>query len=292
MFGKVCLTSTRGEDKLIESHRSDTCSCTVNRYESFQLNGSLDIVLLHGWGFSSGVWCKTLTFLRARFNVYVVDLPGYGQNDLYSENVYCIDNLIQSLLLVVPKKAVYCGWSLGANIIASLAMNSPERVLGVIAIAGSPKFVSEDGFPGVDEGTAHSFSRRLERSYKVCLSYFAALCVEGDPHKLELKKTLFSYANWRAQTGVLEKSLDLTLCLDNRKILNSLCFPQYYILAEGDQFARLALKRYLSRCKFIGEIDVIADASHACILSHADEICEKIFLFCDRYLENGYNEPE
>ena len=37
-----------------------------------------DVLLLHGWGFSAGIWKDFAARLAPRFRVHVPDLPGYG----------------------------------------------------------------------------------------------------------------------------------------------------------------------------------------------------------------------
>ena len=86
-----------------------------------------DLVLIHGWGFHSGIWNRFARALSLHHKVTIIDLPGYGASNMI-DNEYTLTNIIESLTPHLPRKATYLGWSLGGLITIKLTAMHPEKV--------------------------------------------------------------------------------------------------------------------------------------------------------------------
>ncbi len=108
---------------------------------------SIPVVLIHGWGLNSAVWqpliIKLTAEFRARFHIITVDLPGFGENHVTKIQPYSLANIAKQIDNVIEQPAIYLGWSLGGLVATEIALAYPDKVLGLITVASSPRFLEE-----------------------------------------------------------------------------------------------------------------------------------------------------
>lgn len=71
------------------------------------------IVWLHGWGFDSQIWSDILPHLLAlpsQYQIFLVDLPGFGSSSCMSWSTFK-----STLLSQLPTQFTLLGWSLGGG---------------------------------------------------------------------------------------------------------------------------------------------------------------------------------
>lgn len=108
-----------------------------------------DLVLLHGWGFHSGIYRSLAKQLSLQYRVTVIDLPGFGRSKIFSGS-YKMKNVVNRLLQCTPKKAIWLGWSLGGLLAIWAARHFPQRINKLITVCCNPKFV-KNGYVGNEE---------------------------------------------------------------------------------------------------------------------------------------------
>ena len=89
-----------------------------------------DLLLLHGWGMNSAIWGGFLDALRSRFRVTLVELPGHGESG-FDPECSSLQGWADAVLAVAPQRALWVGWSLGAQLAIQAALSVPERVTGL-----------------------------------------------------------------------------------------------------------------------------------------------------------------
>jgi pimeloyl-ACP methyl ester carboxylesterase len=105
------------------------------------------LLLIHGLGANLYCWRYIIPYLAPHFTVTAIDLPGFGQSSMLPQAHYGLDEQtarLQSFLdRLKIQKTYVAGNSMGGNIALWLALQHPERVLGlsVIAPATSPSLV-------------------------------------------------------------------------------------------------------------------------------------------------------
>ncbi len=116
--------------------------------EKFRVNDSEDwLVLLHGFGGNINMWLRQKAFLKRKYNIILIDLPGHGKskgivdvsrNSLKS--MYDIgDIVVETLKSEGIYKATFLCLSLGTLVFAGICTKHPEIVNGAIlcgAVAG------------------------------------------------------------------------------------------------------------------------------------------------------------
>jgi 3-oxoadipate enol-lactonase len=97
--------------------------------------GSIAIVFLHGYSFSSAMWTRVLARLPAGYRGYAMDIRGFGRSHQPGDG-YSFGELAAELLAFMDAlqigKAVLVGQSMGGMILQTLALTHPDRALAFV----------------------------------------------------------------------------------------------------------------------------------------------------------------
>jgi pimeloyl-ACP methyl ester carboxylesterase len=125
------------------------------------------VVLLHGGLANSNYWGHQVPVLAQKHQVIVIDSRGHGRSTRdgkpYGYELMASDVLGVLDKLAIPKAAIV-GWSDGAIIGLSLAMNHPDRVSRLFAFAANS---DPTGVKDVDKSPVfQQFVTRAEKEYE------------------------------------------------------------------------------------------------------------------------------
>jgi pimeloyl-ACP methyl ester carboxylesterase len=129
--------------------------------------GGAPVVLLHGGLANSNYWGNQVPALAATHRVIVIDSRGHGRSTR-SSAPYGYELMASDVLGVMDKlgvkQAAIVGWSDGAIIGLSLAMNHPDRVARLFAFAANS---DPSGVKDVDKSPVfQQFIARGEKEYE------------------------------------------------------------------------------------------------------------------------------
>jgi pimeloyl-[acyl-carrier protein] methyl ester esterase len=253
---------------------------TAKRIFTITMGSGVDIVLLHGWGVHSGIWQFIAEKLAKQCRVTLVDLPGFGQ----SEGVILHDSLdavIEQILAVTPQRAIWLGWSLGGLIATYIASYHPERVIKLISVASSPKFIKEETWPGIESSLLHKFADQLATDYEATLMRFLLLQFYGTVQNKNilrwLQRNLFTYGKPRLAT--LYGGLTLLEKLDLRAELAVISCPILYFFGRLDALVPVQVVEAVRELNPAIQCIIFPKASHGLFLSHEDEFLTQILQF-------------
>lgn len=109
------------------------------------------ILLLHGSLLSKAIWrgFGYVSALRDNFTVITMDLRGHGRSGKpHEQSAYSLDSMTADALAVLDaaghQRAHIAGYSVGARIGYSLALNSPQRVSTLTTFGGTFKIESQN----------------------------------------------------------------------------------------------------------------------------------------------------
>ncbi len=127
----------------------------------------LPVVLLHGGLANSNYWGNQILALAQNYQVIVIDSRGHGRSTR-SAAPFGYELMASDVLGVMDKlnlqKAAIVGWSDGAIIGLSLAMNHPDRVARLFAFAANS---DPSGVKDVDKSPVFTqFIARGEKEYQ------------------------------------------------------------------------------------------------------------------------------
>ena len=187
------------------------------------------IVFFHGWGFNSQIWLPLVPYLEKEYQLFLVDLPGFGSSSLLSWTSFK-----EELLSHLPLQFALIGWSLGGLYAMRLAIEEPNRVDSLISITSSPRFLQDDKWPGVPKQLFQQFYTNLATDFHATLSDFIALQLK--------KKTQLDFShfiNFSMPAG-LKNGLDVLDSWDLREDLHRLDKPSCFIFGELDPIVPIA----------------------------------------------------
>lgn len=131
------------------------------------------LVLVHGFGVSGHVWQRVLPYLAPHYQVFIVDLPGYGHSTYGGTRAPWrlreMAPLLAAWLRHMHLSSVHLiGHSMGGAIAMHLAAHTPELVksLTLVDAAGIP---FRSTFPALVTRSARSFVQRGNGGYPFAL---------------------------------------------------------------------------------------------------------------------------
>lgn len=213
------------------------------------------VVLFHGWGFDSRIWDPILPLLAERYEVYCVDLPGFGLSPHVEWEAFKL-----SVLSQLPEKFSLIGWSLGGLVATRLALEASSRVTHLVKIASSPFFVEDVAWPGISKATLLGFNERLMNNSDEVLREFVALQLPGQEDGTHTLTTIEG----------LQSGLDWLLTWDFRSQLTSIQCPVLYIFGSRDAIVTLKTMKVMQDKFPHFRYLLISKAAHALFLSHLE----------------------
>lgn len=243
-----------------------------------QLSISVDVighgqplVFLHGWGWNSEIWQPLIPQLVKNYQVFLIDLPGFGKSPLLT-NDYTFEALVPEILAKTPPNAAWVGWSLGGLFSLWIAIHFPERVSHLITIASSPRFVRDTNWPGVELATLEKFSNLLMVDYKKTLRDFLELQLRGSPQKEELFSLLEKKIFISNETSLkaLLGGLILLRETDLREELKGLHCPSLHIFGQLDTIVPMRIANLLNPMLPNANFEIVNRTGHMPFLSHQE----------------------
>jgi len=238
------------------------------------------LVMIHGWGMHSEVWATLASQLAQSYHVICIDLPGHGHSDMICP-LQLLEVSVQ-ILQQTPPQAHWLGWSLGANIVMSIAALAPQHVLSLSLIAGNPCFARKRGWDsGMDVSILQKFTEQLQQDYKKTLMQFLTLQTLGSSEAKktlkQLKEKIFSVAD--ANPQALQQGLKILETVDMREQLSACDKHCLVVLGERDQLVPVAVADFYNALPGKPQVAVIEGAGHAPFISHAEQTADLIETF-------------
>lgn len=233
------------------------------------------LILLHGWGMNSGIWCRLLPQLQRHFTLLTVDLPGYGDNQHLHH--YSWEQTVECFAQELPV-GNWLGWSLGGLLAQQIAADYPSKVLQLITVASSAYFVEQADWPGMKIKVLQAFARGLEQDYRQTLERFLAIQMLGDPQvKSDIKPIRDALAE-RPQPplSILRQGLQWLGTIDLRQQVSLIRQPWLQIFGDLDALVPRRSLQAHQALTFAEQI-VMTKASHAPFISNP-ELFKKILL--------------
>jgi pimeloyl-[acyl-carrier protein] methyl ester esterase len=255
---------------------------------------SIPIVLLHGWGLNSAVWQPLLDNLSTEFtdafHVITIDLPGFGANINRKVSPYSLANVCQQIMDTVEQPAIYLGWSLGGLVATEMALTHPEKVLGLITVASSPRFlehrlaeVTEDKeanqlvWPGIKPQVLSAFHQQLHIDAKKTINGFLKLQAMGSPHvRQDIKQiSQLVFQHDMANKNTLDESLNLLETSDYRSKLVDIKQPFLRLYGTADSLVPKSVIGLVAKlAENNSDQHIFQGASHAPFISHLNDFTQ------------------
>jgi pimeloyl-[acyl-carrier protein] methyl ester esterase len=230
---------------------------------------------------NSAIWGGFPEALAERFRVTLVDLPGHGESGFDPERS-SLQEWADAVLGIAPERALWVGWSLGAQVAVQAALSAPERVAALALLAATPRFVQDEGWPHAMEGeTLRQFAATLSKNHRLTLERFLSLQVQGDSEARGLLRALRQELFRRPEPlpDALEAGLELLRDVDLRGRLREIRCPTLWLLGERDTLVPAASAGALAELQPGAEVEVVPGAAHTPFLSHPEACVQRLQSF-------------
>ncbi len=235
------------------------------------------IVLLHGWAMHTGVWRRFAQQLAQQARVVCVDLPGHGRSPLTQS--FDLPSIAAEIVAAMDEEPCYwVGWSLGSLVVLEIARQYPEKVRGLVLLAGTPCFVAKPDWVGMEVAVLDSFANNLAANPQGAALHFMALQMHGLEGISQLLPVLkASVAECPASNlAVLQAGLQVLKTQDLRSVLSAIHCPVLAILGTRDTIVPIAVAPGLQQISTRVEVLVMHKAGHVPFLSHPDATVQAI----------------
>jgi len=235
------------------------------------------LVLLHGWGVNSAVWTQVIDDLANDFTVYCIDLPGFGVNHQVDVDAN-INAWADAIAHSIEGPAIWLGWSLGGLIATQIALNYPDKTLGLITVASSPKFTETVDWSGIKSNVMSMFMEQLSEDFSLTLERFLAIQAMGSEHARKDISALKKVLKERPLPKV--SSLHDGLCLlndvDLRHSLHKINTPFLRMYGKLDSLVPKKTITLVNDLSKNSQAYVFDKASHAPFISHPQEFIKAV----------------
>lgn len=240
-----------------------------------------DLVLLHGWGFSSSIWQPIVDNLRASFTLHLVDLPGHGRSDTLDLPTD-IERAADLIAQHTPPRAHYLGWSLGGLIAQALALTAPQRIAKLVLVASTPCFINNDHWQaGMPEQVFRDFAADLTQNYSATIKRFLTLQALGNPAaRGTIKGLIEQFAHGSVpNANALAAGLHLLRETDLRQQCTVIHQPCLLIHSDNDKLVPLEAGVYLQQQLPHARLCHVSAAGHIPFIVQADSFCQQVTSF-------------
>ena len=240
------------------------------------------LVMLHGWGMHSGVWQPLVKRLSKSYMVYLIDLPGMGNSRPIEP--YHLYNLADEVAEVMPGVVDIVGWSLGALVAQSIAVQQPDRIRRLILVGSTPCFVNKpDWTLGVDPANFNSFANSVNEDYKNTIMQFLTLqCMKANDARTTIKELRKSFELKPTPTqATLTRALHILLESDLREQASQIRKPTLLVHGDRDTLAPVQAAHWMMQQLPMGFLRVMAGAAHAPFLSHSEQFIDALNQFLE-----------
>lgn len=236
--------------------------------------GPPDLLLVHGWAGTGAYFDETLAALDlTRVRATTLDLSGHGESPSAS-TPWSIDEIDETILTVADAvgvmRPVLLGFSMGGKFVQHLALSYPNRVAGLILVAGT----QASAIPLPTELLADWYGRAgSAAAMKEMVTSFLTGPVDGAAFDR------WADAAGRIPRADLEGSMEVTCAVDFADELGSLDTPTLVVAGQRDEFFTPQLLEDTIVSQISGARLALIDCGHEIPLERPHELAAVIEAF-------------
>jgi len=239
-----------------------------------------EVLLLHGWGYTAGVWRELAARLAPRMRVHVPDLPGYCGEPVCAP--YTVEAIADTLARAAPRRCSVVGWSLGGEIALAWARRAQRQVQRLVLIATTPCFVTRPGWPcATAPAVLREFGRALVADRVGTLARFVAVQARGDSRGRQVVGALQQPSERSAPTDMLVKGLSVLSDCDLRQELRRVSQPALVLHGAHDHIVPPMAGRRLAAALPDARFVLLRACAHAPFLSQPGRVAQALREFFD-----------
>ncbi len=226
------------------------------------MNSLKNLVFIHGWGVSSEIFKPLYYFLKDKFNIYDLDLPGFGKTPIkksmtlkdYADFVYEFlkDNKIEQPIII--------GHSFGGAVAVKFSLLNPNEISKLILVSAS--------------------AVREPRRKIILLKKTADILKPLLPEKIRkfiLKLTRYDKTDYaQIESPELKETFKKVISEDLRPYFHLIKTPALVIWGENDKITPLGEGKTIAESIPGAKLSVIKNAGHFAFLEKPEEFVKLI----------------
>lgn len=241
------------------------------------------LVLLHGFCETHEIWNKIAPLLAENFQVITVDLPGFGDSPLPSEDIsidIIAEKISRWLQIITDEKVILMGHSLGGYITLAMIEKYPEQLKG-FGLLNSTAFSDDDVKKGnrmktIDFLKSHGKDTFLD-------SFIPGLFYDSNSSS---DKILVQEAREISDKTSLPAMISYTLAMKNRPsrihLLQQKNLPLLFIAGKDDQVIPEHKSKEQMQLIAKGQSYFLDDTAHMSMLEKPEETARLIKVFINQ----------
>ena len=201
-----------------------------------------NLVLLHGWGFSSDIFKNLIEKYKKSYCITVIDLPGHGRSDDVDGG---LESWCEELIKFIPKKSILLGWSLGG--LLSIYIATRIQLEHLILVAATPSLVNHESWKfGINSEIFQQFAINLKNDNTKTLKRFVGLQSKDRSQILEIYEAIQKYPT---TDKALNIGLDILINSDLQELYKKINIPKSVVLGSLDTIVPVEIEDWYKENK-------------------------------------------
>ncbi|MGH2773760.1 MAG: alpha/beta fold hydrolase [Actinomycetota bacterium] len=228
---------------------------SVIQRNNIRISGRPDgppMLFLHGFGCDQSMWRYMVPAFEKDYRIVLVDQVGFGGSDLsaYDPAKYdSLDGYAADVLEICEElnlsDVIFVGHSVSAMTGVVAAVKDPEPFSRLVLVAPSPRYLTDDGYPGAfTRKDIDGLLESLESNY-LGWSGQMAPAIMGNPDRPELGQELTN-SFCRTDPAVARQFAKVTFLSDNRADLEKVTVPCLVLQCSDDVLAPVEIGEYVA----------------------------------------------
>jgi pimeloyl-ACP methyl ester carboxylesterase len=246
-------------------------------YKIYGIENEKAVVLLHGWGDSLNSFNPIINYLKEKYKVYAIDLPGFGKSSMPTKPLTIINytEIIKQMFDELNiEKPILIGHSFGGRIIITLVGLFKYKVDRIVLIDSA----------GIKPKRTIWYYIKIY-TYKFLKLFRKFMRKERAKKYLYKLRKIFGSTDYNKVNETMKRTLSLTVNEDLRKYLKYILVPTLLIWGEKDDVT--PLKDGLIMKKIIPDsgLVILKNAGHYSFIDKYYEFKLTILFFLDQRLK-------
>lgn len=231
----------------------------INYFQQGQ--GDTTLLFLHGWCINGTYWANQLEYFSKVFNVYAIDLPGFGKSKAERNN-WTIEEYAKDVIAFIDimnlKNVVIICHSMAGEIMLQIALTNDARISGIVGVDNfkiiDVQFTTEQIKQMTD------FFPMLENDFKNSAPVYADLMLFHPTTSKDVKdRVKADFANSDSVTAFGTFMNQMQYAYNDAQRLENLNYKLYLINGDSFQTNETGLKNH---CKKGFKVETITETGH------------------------------
>jgi len=223
--------------------------------------GHTTLLFIHGWCIDGAYWENQVEYFSENYNVYAIDLPGFGQSKAERTN-WTIEeyaNDVQAFIDTMKlENVVIIGHSMAGEIMLELALTNNPRIIGIVGIDNF-KIIDVEFTPEQMKQMTDFFPL-LEKDFKNSAPVYADMMLFHPTTSKEVKdRVKTDFANTDPDIGYETFINQMQYANTDAQRLEQLNYKLYLINSDGFPTNETGLRIH---CKSSFQVETIAATGH------------------------------